>query len=357
MVRWYKALRGSTVRDLELSFEATQSFLRAFLRSVRHKQVFCLFSVAGLATALVLIDGPLLQRATRVVRTSTETSLPIELAIAPQLPQGFSGGIDWFGSYFVTPAAASLLRAYRDRTPIELSNATECSGSCRARVRAPGLAKMHCSHESWDITEDMLRDASSTWGPLDRNPSDVTEHPLIWSYVNPTWLDGTICEGGREALSIMTGIANYQDCEGAFTWTNCTMLPAVLEYDVTIEGQVLSIDSTQRANPLVALANGTCEPRPQGMGLYEFEHTSMLALALALVPYFFANASLGRVLYDADEPRPYPVETPRIESFNAFSLDYVEWGLGRDSCTVVSRDPMVSPTDAAVHLALIESRE
>jgi hypothetical protein len=61
-VSWlYKALRGSTVEDLEIDWEAGQSFVRAFIKSRKYKRAFGLLGIASLATALVLIDGPLLQ--------------------------------------------------------------------------------------------------------------------------------------------------------------------------------------------------------------------------------------------------------------------------------------------------------
>ena len=61
-VSWlYKALRGSTIEDLEINWEASQSWVRAFIKSRKYRRAFGLLGIASFATALVLIDGPLLQ--------------------------------------------------------------------------------------------------------------------------------------------------------------------------------------------------------------------------------------------------------------------------------------------------------
>src|ERR1700761_2852732 len=83
---WYKALRGSTVKDLELDWVAGQGFLRAFIKSFKYRRMVNLFSIASLATAIVLIDGPLLQRSSSVRRATTVDIIPMNVSLAPQLP-------------------------------------------------------------------------------------------------------------------------------------------------------------------------------------------------------------------------------------------------------------------------------
>ena len=87
---WYKALRGSTIKDLELDWAAGQSFPRAFVKSFKYRRMVKLFGFASLATALVLIDGPLLQRSSSVRRATTVDIVPMNVSLAPQLPPGFS---------------------------------------------------------------------------------------------------------------------------------------------------------------------------------------------------------------------------------------------------------------------------
>ena len=47
-----------------------------------------LFSIASFATAFVLIDGPLLQRSSSVKRVTTVDNVPMNISLAPQLPEG-----------------------------------------------------------------------------------------------------------------------------------------------------------------------------------------------------------------------------------------------------------------------------
>lgn len=85
---WYKALRGSLVKDLELDWEAGQGFPRAFIKSFRYRRMVSLFSIASFATAFVLIDGPILQKSSSVQRATINDRIPLNISLAPQLPTG-----------------------------------------------------------------------------------------------------------------------------------------------------------------------------------------------------------------------------------------------------------------------------
>jgi hypothetical protein len=85
---WYKALRGTTIKDLEIDWEAGQAFPRAFIKSFKYRRMVSLFSIASFATALVLIDGPILQKSSSVQRTTINDIVPFNISIAPQLPAG-----------------------------------------------------------------------------------------------------------------------------------------------------------------------------------------------------------------------------------------------------------------------------
>lgn len=105
---WYKALRGSTVMDLELDWKAGQSFPRALISSIRYRRMFSLFSMASLATSLVLIDGPLLQRSSSVKRVITTDNVHLNMSVATQFPEGFSAYAPITGGFAYTPAAINV---------------------------------------------------------------------------------------------------------------------------------------------------------------------------------------------------------------------------------------------------------
>lgn len=50
---WYKAYKGSTVRDLELEWEAGQSYVRAVAKSLKYRRFMGMLAVASIFTTLV----------------------------------------------------------------------------------------------------------------------------------------------------------------------------------------------------------------------------------------------------------------------------------------------------------------
>ena len=53
---WYKAYKGSTVRDLELEWEAGQSFGKAIFHGFRQGRHFSLLMISSLVVALVVVE-------------------------------------------------------------------------------------------------------------------------------------------------------------------------------------------------------------------------------------------------------------------------------------------------------------
>ena len=53
---WYKAFKGSTIRDLELEWEAGQSFPKAIFRGLRLGRCLNLLTISSLVVALVIIE-------------------------------------------------------------------------------------------------------------------------------------------------------------------------------------------------------------------------------------------------------------------------------------------------------------
>jgi hypothetical protein len=88
---WYKACKGSTIRDLELEWEAGQSFPRAIYRSLKQGRYFNLLTISSMVVALVVVDGPLLQRSFSVHSATVNRAIVQKISIAPELPTGFSG--------------------------------------------------------------------------------------------------------------------------------------------------------------------------------------------------------------------------------------------------------------------------
>ena len=329
---WYKALRGSSIKELEIDYEAGQSFPRAFAKSMKYRQYPSLFGIASLATALVLVDGPLLQRSSLVARATVQQNATLNISLAPELPPGFSAKLTRNGLSF-TPTAIAIGDAHVRNVPIK-STAT-CNGTCVTKVRGPGLALDNCQSQTWPISENMLRDPLSTWGqPFEPSQLPTAQQPILISYVGPT----VFCPSGREPQWITTGFAEYQNCEGQFTLRNCTFFPAVVEYDVEVKDSTIDLISPSETPAVIAIANDSCVLDPD----FYHQYMAIGGLSMYMEPYLKSNASLGR--WGAGNRRgsgnKRRVETINLDTFDAFSMKYFEVQPGDDTCTVVTHDPM-----------------
>ena len=84
-----------------------------------------------------------------------------------------------------------------------------------------------------------------------------------------------------EKAYLFTGYFDGSDCVGTFNYSACTLQSAIGEYDVTIDGEVLSL--VDAANPtIVALANNTQANSPLMNFLGTYGHNSTLAGILSL---------------------------------------------------------------------------
>ena len=86
-VAWWRRALGedTTIADLHRDWEHGQS-LWAALTSGRH---FSCIALASILVALVPINGPLLQRASRVRQAHFERYTNVNISIAPEIPEGY----------------------------------------------------------------------------------------------------------------------------------------------------------------------------------------------------------------------------------------------------------------------------
>ena len=215
-----------------------------------------------------------------------------------------------------------------------------CDGVCHTTIRGPGLALERCHDYSWPINRTSLRVSNITWGQgtdpdwIDRF---IPIKPLIYSQ----FIIYNDCKllSGREPLGIVTGIANYDNCEGDFRLRKCVYTPAILEYEVKIQGHTIEFASSAHGVRVIALANNTCQWNHQSSE----ERFAVMLLATFLQPYMTSLAHLG-VFLNATTGNPLkkgPIENFDVESFNGFSNTYIrESTWFSDECTFLSRDPM-----------------
>lgn len=158
--------------------------------------------------------------------------------------------------------------------------------------------------------------------------------PILFSWVWP-YYGSDACKSGREPFWVATGTANYDKCKGQFTLANCTLLPAVVEHDITIDGHIVT--PTSRQPRVVALANNSCEvPGSSQTAMQSFAVGGIISF---LAPYFQSSGRLG--IWDIHkEVKHGPIETYDSASFNAFNMKYLSITPAEDVCLLRTRDPM-----------------
>ena len=147
---WRHALHGTTVKDLSQIWSYGTSLKSAL---VAWKDVYR-FSVHRLAIAkifilVVLIDGPLLQRALTIVSSEKQSTVSMEALVAPQVPQRYTSSLGG-RTFQYTPTASytTVMREYSQQTVMRSPFNTTCNGNCSATILAAGLSASNCTETS-----------------------------------------------------------------------------------------------------------------------------------------------------------------------------------------------------------------
>jgi hypothetical protein len=139
---WSRALKAKTkIVDLHYSWAAGNSLLAA-LKSGRN---FNFVALASILVAISQINGPLLQRASRVALVEGLSNVPVSVRMAPEVPSGYTGVVAGrsYTPTFFTPAFLPVVSDFYSQTSIQL-NDTGCNGICSTTVAGAGFA-ISCS--------------------------------------------------------------------------------------------------------------------------------------------------------------------------------------------------------------------
>lgn len=119
---WCKAHQGATISQLQRRWEAGEGVFRA-LRNVRHEPIL---AIATLAAALVVIEGPFLQKASSIVSQTQVKPTTLSFPITTELPRGFSGQFG-SGGVATSDAITPVLDGFTQNNTIR-ANVTGCQG-------------------------------------------------------------------------------------------------------------------------------------------------------------------------------------------------------------------------------------
>ena len=264
---WYSVYRGCTFNELERRWEAGDSLIYAILLSNKHVSKA---SVASVALALFIVDGVLLQKASTTGLALQSTQRTLRIMQSPEVPTGFSGALHNF-IFEPTHDAVNIVNDWVHNHPMDI-DVTGCEGEgvCSGTVRGPGMVKTNCTTRTWPITSEILHSPNASWG--------------TWKGVDSSQIKGVVFNvlpqfeiellalgdpGQPDGAYVRVGRMNYFDLEGEYIQESCYLVPAILDYNISIEDRQVTLG----AHKLVDFANNTAAINVGGGGtltLYTF---------------------------------------------------------------------------------------
>jgi hypothetical protein len=227
---WYKALRGGTIGDLHHHWSHADGFFSALFAGMRLSWV----TLASIAITVMVIDQPLMQRASTIFSVEKVEQVNITAHIAPEVPWGFTG-------YQVGRANTDLLMTqpmtgvfndFNSRTPIT-TGFSGCNGTCTGYVDAGGLSAI-CNTTSRPID---FRDVEAYDG------KSLSPFSVSWGIQGSTGSDPSNYTASYITMQVVytTNSDNATACTGTLVTRSCYLAPATMQYPVTITNNTLTL--------------------------------------------------------------------------------------------------------------------
>ncbi|KAF2233588.1 hypothetical protein EV356DRAFT_503389 [Viridothelium virens] len=332
IVWWTHAMRGTTFAQLHQDWKMSIGAVGA-LTAGRYTNFI---AVASLCATFVIVDGPLLQRASSVVSKTPAEPISLHTLLSPEIPAYFSGfsildtdhPTNDFSSEFY-----SVFSNWTAGSPIT-SAITGCPGVCTATVQAAALAMSTCSSHSMpiDYTKPLVGNQTAVYDECRIAPTNLDAFTITLA----TALDGL----GNERLDLKVGMTDTdvaKTCVGEFTTKTCHLVSATAEYDVTISNGNIDLEQPPR---ILNVANNT---RINNQTISQFNlrfkgqdwlHTTLGGLSMAAAIQFMTLAGLMPSMANGDNPS--------LTGSNAFSYKMITnenaWDEETD-CAPAWKDP------------------
>jgi hypothetical protein len=239
---WYKAVRGGTVQDLHKHWSSGDGFWSA-LGAGRH---FNLASLGSIAATLIVIDQPLIQRASTVVSVPRIYFTNVTATIAPEIPAGYTGYQSGRGTQeqLMTQPMIAAFNDYNTQVPIS-SGFTGCTDTCVGYVEAGGLAAQ-CSTTSGPVQYLSPVSLGVGMGPDGSLPSSLYQYDspfgVNFTLIGEEFDTTTNTTNGTQLFMIAAYSTNPTDeCGATRTQRTCSLRPATLRYPVTIANGTLTL--------------------------------------------------------------------------------------------------------------------
>ncbi|RFU27228.1 hypothetical protein B7463_g9107, partial [Scytalidium lignicola] len=233
---WYRALRGSSVRDLRDHWSHADGFWSALFSGRR----FNLVALGSIAVTVMVIDQPLIQRSSSVISIKTTSPTNVTINIAREIPWGFTG-VQNGRSDAVQVMTQPMIAAFNDHNSQNaiVQSGTSCSDNCTGYVEAGGLAA-RCNTTSGPIEYSWL---GNQVGAFSYSPFNVNFSVI--AAAAPSYPNGTF--GTPAQLVMKVGYTNNSvntNCAGVRTETTCYLASSTIRYPINITGDVIQIGDT-----------------------------------------------------------------------------------------------------------------
>jgi hypothetical protein len=299
---WLNALSGSTIETLHTIWDHGNSLPSALCAGRKISRV----AFASIVATLVIIDGPLVQRASTVIAKTISSNLQIHIPIAEQLPRGFTGVV-WepdLLSLDQNLALHQVIKNDRLRVPINsiAAAAAGCKGLCRGTVRAAGL-----------VTE-----CSSTVYNYDFSKS-TEANPGLAFLVNYTVDNLDASRPPQINLTVMSTKMGA-DCSGEILSRHCSIRSATVSYPIEITDSTITLlrmNGTQVNIDPTYYDNGDFNATAgEGAG-------TLGGVADTLLNFYNSNATI--FLYNTgDRTYSYVTDWEGLVAFDYFDLSSID---------------------------------
>lgn len=211
----------------------------------------CVFSV------VVVVDGPLLQRAStiRPAAVAGGPSVTLDVSMVPEMPRDYTG--TWFeaekaanrypqsamfnatipgpdgpvsnhigtGGDEDSSRSVSVIGQWIEGSPVDHA-VRGCPGRCKVKIQAPALFETKCVTRLLPVNYSGILSENEIWGV-----GKGTAPPLHFqAFAIASALD---VSGVREALILFTGYATLEDYRGVYNYTTCRLESGIGEYEAS----------------------------------------------------------------------------------------------------------------------------
>ncbi|PQE06655.1 hypothetical protein CJF31_00009801 [Rutstroemia sp. NJR-2017a BVV2] len=276
---WYKALRGGTIGDLHHHWSHADGFFSALFAGMRFSWV----TLASIAITVMVIDQPLMQRASTIFSVEKVGQVNITAHIAPEIPWGYTAFQVGYKDtdLLMTQPMLDVFNDFNSRSPIT-TGFSGCNDTCTGYVDAGGLSAI-CNTTSRSFGfKDLVANPFYTLSPFS----------VSWGMQRPTgtYSNSTASSITMQVVYTTNSNSSDYDCTGTLVTRSCFLAPATMRYPVKITNNTLTLGDVL-ADGKVKSYQPVAWGVPRGDGYGETNYWTIGGIFLAARNLFSSNAT------------------------------------------------------------------